>query len=150
MSRTTLLTLILVLSFLGLADATYLAHSALTGSALACGIDSVLDGCNVVAQSAYSRVLGIPLAVYGVVFYAFLFMLSGLLLVVSKRHFYHSLFVVAVLGILSSIYFIGLQIFVIKALCIYCLGSFVISFLIFILATLLYRRHTPPRVAIVA
>ncbi|MDB5245199.1 MAG: vitamin epoxide reductase [Parcubacteria group bacterium] len=149
MSRTALLTLILVLAFLGLADATYLAHSALTGSALACGIDAVLDGCNVVAQSAYSRVFGIPLAVYGVVFYAFLFMLSGLLLIVSKRHFYHALFVVAVLGILSSVYFIGLQIFVIKALCIYCLASFVISLLIFICASVLYRRHTPPRVAIV-
>ncbi|MEO6536579.1 MAG: vitamin K epoxide reductase family protein [Candidatus Paceibacterota bacterium] len=150
MSRTALLTLILVLAFLGLADATYLAHSALTGSALSCGIDSVLDGCNVVAQSAHSRVLGIPLAVYGVVFYAFLFMLSGLLLIISKRHFYHALFVVAILGFLSSVYFIGLQIFVIKALCIYCLGSFVISLLIFVCALILYRRYMPHRIAVVA
>ncbi|MES2225872.1 MAG: vitamin K epoxide reductase family protein [Patescibacteria group bacterium] len=142
MSRTTLLISILVLSFLGLADAIYLAHSALTGSALACGI-TALDGCNVVAQSAYSRLFGIPLAVYGVVFYTFLLALSGLLLVVSRRHFYHALFVVAILGILSSIYFIALQIFVIKALCIYCLGSFLIALLIFLCAYTFYRSHLP-------
>jgi uncharacterized membrane protein len=147
MSRTALLISILVLAFFGLADAVYLANSALTGSPLACGVN-VLDGCNVVAQSAYSRFFGIPLAVYGVVFYTFLFGLAGLLLVVTKRHFYQALFVVAVLGILSSLYFIGLQLFVIKMLCIYCLVSFIFSFLIFVCASWLYRHHTPPRLVL--
>ena len=66
---------LLVLSFLGIADSTYLSYTALTGSSLACSIKG-LDGCNVVAQSIYSHLFGIPLGVYGVIFYVLLFYFS--------------------------------------------------------------------------
>lgn len=55
-----------ILSLVGFFDSLYLSWGALTGSPLICGI---LEGCNVVAQSSYSWVFGIPLAMYGVAYY---------------------------------------------------------------------------------
>ena len=145
MSRTALLWLILALSFVGVADAWYLAYSALTDSALSCGIN-VIDGCNTVAQSEYSRLLGIPLGLYGVAFYAATFILAGVLLVLPKRILFKALFVLSVIGLAFSLYFLGLQVLVIKALCVYCLVSIALSLLIFAFAYRAWRR-TPPLAA---
>ncbi len=131
MKRPTLVSLLIALALLGLADAWYLADSAMTGAQLTCNIAG-LDGCNIVAQSPYSHVFGIPLGVYGVVFYT-------LFLVVSVFTFWRPLRIVDVaigllasVGFAASIYFVYIQVFLIKALCIYCLGSAAISLLIWL------------------
>ena len=132
---------LLVLSFLGIADSWYLSYKALTGGALACTIKG-LEGCNVVAQSAYSHLFGIPLGVYGVVFYVAMFILAALVLIVPIRFAHDALAGLGIMGFIASIFFILIQEFLIKALCIYCLGSAVISFLACILAILLWKRFT--------
>lgn len=137
MRRTTLLWLVLVLSFIGVADTWYLAYSALTDTALSCGIN-VIDGCNTVAQSEYSRLLGIPLGLYGVAFYALTFILAGVLLAVPKHGIAKALFALSGIGLVFSLYFLGLQVFVIKALCVYCLVSIALSLLTF---TFAYQIH---------
>ena len=132
---------LLLLSLLGIADSTYLSYKAFTGGALSCTIKG-LEGCNVVAQSAYSHLFGIPLGVYGVVFYAAVFILALLVLIVPIRFAHDALAGLGILGLIASIFFIGIQIFLIKALCVYCLGSAAISFLGCILAVLLWHRYT--------
>ena len=144
MSRSTLLTLIIALSFLGVADTWYLAYSALTDTALVCGVD-VIDGCNTVAQSEYSRILGVPLGLYGVIFYVLTFTLAGLLVLLKHRALYTALFAVSVIGLGFSLYFLSLQVFVIKALCVYCLISIALSLLIFTFGYQLRRRFAPPK-----
>ena len=134
-----------VLSFLGLADSWYLAHAALTNTALVCNISGI-DGCNAVAQSVYSHIFGIPLGVYGVVFYGILFILAALLYTVPKRLVYRIITGLATLGLLASIVFMYLQFFVIKALCVYCLGSAAISVLVFAISFWLLYRHAPKHV----
>lgn len=129
MHRTTLLAIILVLAFLGLADSWYLAQAALTDTALSCGVEG-LDQCNVVAQSEYSRLFGIPLALYGVAFYVFIFVLAAAMLAVARPLLTRALFWASVLGFFASVYFLYVQIFLIEALCIYCLASFALSVLI--------------------
>src|ERR1700761_6011126 len=116
MNRHVLAAFLLILSFLGLADSAYLANAALTNTALVCNI-SGLEGCNVVAQSAYSHLFGIPLGVYGVVFYGIVFILSALLFVEPKRFVHNTLAILGVLGLIASIVFLGIQFFLIKALC---------------------------------
>lgn len=142
MNRHTVIRWIIVLTLIGLVDALYLAYSALTHNPLACSITG-LDGCNIVAASAYSRFLGIPLAVFGVVFYGAILITAVFTHLFSNRTLYHLLLAASAVGAASSLYFMYLQFFVIKALCVYCALSFVISVLIFLGCLHLFRRHMP-------
>lgn len=126
--------LILILAFFGLADSAYLAQSALSGTSLLCNIQN-LSGCNVVAASEYSRIFGIPLAIYGVVFYSVVFILAALELVLYNRPLRRVLQVTSIIGVLSSLYFVFVQKFFIGAFCIYCSVSAVIALLILVCAS---------------
>ena len=139
MKRSTILTAVLVLAALGLADAVYLAHAALANTALSCGIGG-LDGCNTVAQSAYSRFFGIPLGVYGVAFYAICCAVAAFAYRVHDRRLDLILAVLSVLGLLASLVFVYIQVELIKAICIYCLGSFVVSALLCLMTARFWRR----------
>lgn len=140
--------LTLVFAFLGIADAWYLAQSALTGSALTCTIDG-LDGCNIVAQSAYSHLFGVPLGVYGVFFFALVFALAAVALVEVRRVVALALFSLGIVGLLASVAFILIQVLLIQALCIYCLASALIALVIFITTLLIYRRSAREAVPVV-
>ncbi len=140
--RTTPLTvLLLMLAFMGIADAWYLTASALSDTALSCDLGAVLDGCNIVAKSEYSHFLGLPLALYGVGFYAITFVLAALLLVVSDMRIARALYLLSMAGALASVVFLGIQFVLIQALCIYCIASAVISFLIFFVSSDLWRAQ---------
>lgn len=141
MGRNLVIGLILILAFFGIADSWYLAESALTGKPLSCDIVGLGD-CNKVAESEYSNFLGIPLALYGVAFYTLLFVFSALLVVVRTRPVYLSLVTFATLGFLASLYFMGLQLFIIKSVCVYCLTSAILSTLIFVAAFFIWK-HFP-------
>jgi len=125
---------ILILAFCGLANSLYLAQHEESGVPLQCDIGN-LDGCNVVAASEYAQVFGVPLAEYGVVFYGILFILAAVELVLFNRLLRRALQVLAVVGVLFSLYFTVLQVFVINALCIYCLASAFIAFLTLVFAS---------------
>lgn len=127
---------ILILAFFGLADAIYLTQHGLSGAPLLCDIQN-FSGCNVVAASQYAQVFGIPLAAFGVLFYSILFVLAALEIVMFNKTLRRLLQVSALVGVLSSVYFTGLQMFVIGAFCIYCLASALITLLILIFATLI-------------
>jgi uncharacterized membrane protein len=132
---------ITALASLGLIDALYLSDMALTGSELTCTITG-LDGCNVVAQSAYSQFLGLPLAVYGVMFYSLLLLAIIVSLYRVSTGMRRLVFMIALAGAFFSTYFMYLQFFVIKALCIYCMGSAFIAYILAILTWLAIRSHT--------
>jgi uncharacterized membrane protein len=144
MSRKALLILLLALSVLGLIDSLYLAEKAMTGNALFCDIGAGLDGCNTVAQSPYSQVLGIPLAYFGVVFYALL--LIAVLVARQREHtlVHKALLSVAGLGALFSVVFLYIQLALIQALCIYCIASAAIAFICVAAAWRLDAKHSPP------
>jgi uncharacterized membrane protein len=129
---------LLVLSFLGIADSAYLSYTALTNTALTCNIKG-LDGCNTVAQSVYSHLFGIPLALYGVVFYVLVFILSAALLFWSHRLLRAWIAAFGAVGLIASIIFELIQVVLIKAICVYCLGSAIVSLFIFILAMMVWK-----------
>ena len=64
--RTILYTVAAVVALAGLADATYLTASALSGETATCGGSA---GCFEVLGSAYARIAGIPTAAFGVLGY---------------------------------------------------------------------------------
>lgn len=135
---------ILLLSFFGLADALYLAQHELSGTPLLCNIQN-LSGCNIVANSPYASLFGIPLAEYGVLFYVMLFVLAALELVLFDRLLRRALQAVSLICLLASLYFLVLQIFFIGAFCIYCTASAIITLLIFLSATRI--EPMPKRIA---
>lgn len=139
---------ILILAFFGLADSAYLAQHEVTGTPLLCTIQN-LSGCNIVAASQYSHLFGIPLAVFGVLFYSIVFVLAALEIVIFDRLLRRVLQIAALIGVAASLYFSLVQIFLIGAFCIYCLASAIIALVILILASLIEpivkkTRAVPP------
>ncbi|HEX8946752.1 MAG TPA: vitamin K epoxide reductase family protein [Candidatus Paceibacterota bacterium] len=132
MTKTTRWT-VLALSFLGIADAAYLAQSALSGSPLSCSLANVsTSGCQTVAQSAYAHVFGIPLGVYGVIFYGVVFALAAVSLLIPHVHVARALRILSVFGVLASVAFLFIQLSFIHALCLYCEASGILALLMFI------------------
>lgn len=126
--------LIALFAFFGLANSLYLAQSEASGAPLLCNIQNFL-GCNTVTESEYARLFGVPLAEYGVVFYGILFALAALEIVLYHRLVRRVLQIGALFGLIASLYFTFVQMFLIDAFCIYCLASALVALLIFISAS---------------
>lgn len=125
--------LILILAFCGIADSAYIAESISTGTPLICNIGN-LDGCNIVAQSPYSVLFGIPLADYGLLFYGILFLLAAIEIAVVSKLIRRLIQAVAILGFIASVVFVYIQVELIGAICIYCMASATITLLVFLLS----------------
>jgi uncharacterized membrane protein len=130
-----------VLDVVGLLVAGYLSVVELRGEAPSCGI---FTGCEEVARSQYNNFLGIPVAVFGVVLSIVLLSLAlawwrtdvyGLLL----GHYGLSL-----VGVMFDGWFLYLQVFVIKAVCIWCITYEVSLLLRFLIALVVYLRQPKP------
>src|SRR5437868_15464884 len=124
--RTILYTIACLLCLFGLADATYLTVLALTGEAAACGGQA---GCQEVLGSAYARVAGIPVAVFGVAGYftAFAFATFAAFNYARARTFFALL-----VGVLfaATLWLLYVQAFLLHAFCRFCLFSAAICFLL--------------------
>ncbi len=122
---------ILFLAFCGLADSAYITQQEIAGAPLLCNVEN-LSGCNIVAQSPYAYIFGVSLSEYGMLFYGVIFFVAAVELVLSRAMLRRSLQVLALLGVVLSLYFTFVQVFVIQALCMYCLASATIAVLLLI------------------
>ncbi|HEU5000180.1 MAG TPA: vitamin K epoxide reductase family protein [Lapillicoccus sp.] len=122
---------------LGLAVAVYLTYEHYTGSTtLACPATGAVD-CAKVTSSAWSTILGIPVAPLGLVFFAVMLVLClpGML-----RRTSTALDVVRLgfcgIGLLMALYLLWAELFQIHAICLWCTGVHILTFLLFV--TLLF------------
>ncbi len=122
----------LAISFIGLTDALYLSVERLKGQAVICNI---IQGCNKVTSSTYSTLLHVPVAYLGVIYYFFIFLLALWFLATDNHTSLTLAAGMTVVGLLASAWFVYLQIFVIKAICLYCILSATTSTLLFIFGT---------------
>ena len=104
-----------------------------------CNFGEVLN-CDIVNKSAYSKVAGIPVGLIGVVGYAVLFLLSSLSIRDDGRVLSLLLLALPWVGFLFSLYLTYIELFVLGAICILCVLSFVIITAISILATTGYLK----------
>lgn len=118
--------IVLFLAFFGIADASYITEHALSGTPTACSLNGY-DGCRIVAQSVYSHLFGIPLSVYGFLFYALLFTLTAITLVWVSIYIDKIIRVLAVLGVFASIIFMWIEATMIHAFCMYCVFSAILT-----------------------
>ncbi len=129
----------LIISAFGFADATYLTTQHYLGLPVAC---SILEGCEQVTTSPYSFIFGIPVALLGSMFYLTVLILSVIYLDSKKIKFLNFIAIITPIGFLASLYFVYLQIFVIKAICLWCMGSATTSTLLFILSLIYLHRQS--------
>jgi uncharacterized membrane protein len=127
-----------VLDIIGLAIAAYLSIVELGGGVPVCG---PLKGCETVAQSEYSRIGGVPVAVYGVG-------LSLILLTLAIAWWRTNLYALllahyglSLAGVIFEIYFIYLQIAVIRAVCVWCTTYGLSLILRFVIALVVWFRQ---------
>jgi uncharacterized membrane protein len=134
-----------VLCVLGLVDAGYQVYTHFTGTGLL-GCSAKTDACVLVQNSVYAWVFGIPVAVYGAAFFAFMVVIcspsawrSGLRLVRQTR------IAAVVIGMIFVLYLMYRELVSLGHICEYCTSVHVITFLLF---GLLVYDATGPRAAI--
>lgn len=123
----------LILASLGLLDSIYLTHKHLNDTLVPCST-SILVDCGAVLGSVYSEVLGVPLALLGAIHYGLLLLTLSLAIVTGKRIWKIIVLLQVTAGLLASSYLVYIQLFVIGSICLYCMGSALISVTLFILA----------------
>jgi len=133
-----------VLDLAGLAIAAYLSVVELGGGVPACG---PIKGCEEVALSEYSRIGGVPVAVFGVA-------LSLILLTCAVAWWKTDLYVLllahyglSLAGVIFEAYFLYLQVAVIGAVCVWCTTYGLTLILRFVIAFAVWLRQPPPEPA---
>ncbi len=115
--------LILLAACLGFFASSYLLIKYVTRGTITCGL---VHGCDIVRSSPYAYPLGIPLPLFGVLFYGAI--LVGMLLrafapSVHPRRMHQLLFAASIFGFADSVFLTGVQAWSIGVYCLWCLVS---------------------------
>jgi uncharacterized membrane protein len=129
---------LILLSLVGLADAIYLTWLKLASD----GICVAGEGCEIVNTSVYSQFYGIPIALLGGV--AYLIMLIVLLFETRVEFLEVNglmiVFGMSLFGVLYSVYLTYLEIYVIRAICPFCVLSAIVLLIMLVLSGLRVQR----------
>lgn len=113
---------------LGIGVATYIAIAESGGGSPVCLAGST--GCKTVAESSYSHVAGVNIAVFGIVGYALLLATAFVADDLARL----GGFVVALGGFGYSVFLTYIEIFKIEAICQWCVASAVLMTVLFLLS----------------
>lgn len=134
----------LTASAIGFADATYLTVVHYSGKIPPCTI----AGCEVVLTSNQSVIAGVPVALLGALYYLSILVLSIFFLDSKKISALRLASFFTIAGLCASIYFVYLQLFVIRQICQYCMLSAFTSIVLFTTGMYTLRKtkekETPP------
>lgn len=125
----TLPIIFLTLAVLGFLDATYLTVEHYLGAVPPC---LITDGCSSVLTSPWSIVLGVPVALIGAFYYLVILIMAVAYLRTERGKFFLVASFATVVGLLAAVWFVILQVFIIKSICFYCMFSATMSTGLFI------------------
>jgi uncharacterized membrane protein len=135
----------LALSIAGLAVATYLTYEHFTASTTLACPDTGVVNCVKVTTSKYADILGIPVAVLGLAFFAALTALSLPPLWRTPSPWPTRLRLTSVtIGVAFVCYLIWAELFQINAICLWCTVIHALTLLLFTLTTIHTALHDPP------
>jgi uncharacterized membrane protein len=126
-----------LLALFGFVDASYLTAKHYLGTPIPC---SIFGGCDIVTGSAYSAIGPVPIALLGALYYLALLILAVIYLDSGKIFPFKAAAYGSIAGFLVSIFLVYLQIFVIRALCLYCMISATICLILFLLGQGMLRQ----------
>lgn len=145
-----LIWLVIVLSILGIFDTAYLTAERYLSSPVYCPIGGE---CDKVLTSPYATIYGVPLALFGLIFYFFILVLALGYQTCPLKFFEKKFrrasnraiilkifFVLTLLAFIFSGWLVYLQLFVIKAICVYCVISAINVAALFIISIYLLQK----------
>ena len=127
------------LALAGLLIAAYLSGTRLAGGLPVCG---PLHGCETVALSQYSVVFGIPVAFFGLAWSVTVLGLALLWWRRADRRALIGLYGFGLLGVLFVVYLTYLELFVIGAICVWCVSYALTVVAGWLVAALALRRES--------
>jgi uncharacterized membrane protein len=99
------------------------------------------SSCDIVQQSRWGTFLMLPTALWGFLTYAMLFHIGIRIRNIGSH--WKAAWTISMLGLGYSIYLITISIFVIEAACAYCITSFIIMLVIFVVVTFQRPKALP-------
>jgi len=105
-----------IVALAGIAVAGYLSWAHYADSAVVCIAGG---GCETVQESDYAAIAGVPVAVLGLIAYAVILALIVWDAPIARL----SAATIALMGLLFGAYLLALQLFVIDAICVWCLAN---------------------------
>ena len=139
MNYSKVFTAIILLALAGMSFDTLLTYNKVTSSSLGCQAGG---GCDIVSGSIYSEFFGVPVSLFGFSAFIAIFVIA-LLGLKGKLPAKKAVFGIAVLsgsGILIAFYFIYIMLFVLNAVCIWCMLSHLSLTLIFTISVYSFNR----------
>lgn len=128
---------VLAVATLGFVDATYLSAKHYTHTAIPC---SITHGCEIVTTSAYSEIAGISVALLGAIYYFVI--IAGTFIAIDKHNekLFRAVTGMTILGLGASLWFVSAQLFIIRAICQWCMVSALTSTTLFVLGWIVAPR----------
>ena len=119
---------------IGLLDSLYLAYVKLANTEIYC--TQGLGDCDVVNASQWSSLWGIPLGVYGVIGFAAILLIASFekKCKILAPHSDMILFAISLAGFLFSLYLTYIELFILRAVCQWCILSALMMTVIFIVS----------------
>ena len=105
-----------IVALAGIAVAGYLSWAHYAHSAVVCIAGG---GCETVQESDYAAIAGVPVAVLGLIAYGVILALIAWDAPIARL----SAATIALMGLLFGAYLLALQLFVIDAICVWCLAN---------------------------
>jgi len=134
-----LLRIAAIAALIGFADTAYLTWNHYFGEGIQC---ILLEGCEIVLKSQYSEIFSIPLSAFGLLFYIGIFALVNIFDIYRNNFSLKLLLLGSIIGFVFSLALLYLQLFVLRALCFYCLISLGTATIVFVLSVVLYRKES--------
>ncbi len=128
---------LLLLSFLGFLDSTFLAVLHYKNITPPC---TITQGCEKVLSSEFATIYGIPISVLGSIYFFLLIILCVLLLQNNKAWIKKTLFILTALGTIAAIVLLYIQLAILNSLCQYCFLVELIIFMLLIFSIFLVKK----------
>ena len=132
--------IILVLSVIGMLLSGYLTYVHYVPEQLDSSFCNISDflSCSTVNKSSYATLLGVPVALIGVIG----FVLLGFLALGRVKYHEPALFYSSLFGLGFMVYLTSAELLVIKAVCILCVGAALIIAVIFSISALMFGQES--------
>lgn len=122
---------LIILSLIGIVVSFYLYYSKTYNKKIHCFLG---HECDAVVKSKYGKTFGMENTIFGILYYA-LILAYGIAIFLNQNIFkeniiYYSVVIASIGSVLFSIYLTGVQAFVLKKWCDYCIVSSIVSVLI--------------------
>jgi len=137
-SKKSIVSFVTLFALIGFADASYLTIEHYTGGILPCNL---VNGCETVTTSAYSMIGPVPLALLGALYYFSVIVALLVYFDTKKEGVLKFLGYYTSVGFVVSLVLVFLQVNVIGAICLYCMGSALSSSFLFLSSYQFVKRR---------